>query len=86
MSQNYSRIFGVKLVFSTDLQNKETYNNLINDGFTWIKQKHNTHFDRIVRFPTVGRWLLLSRTADVGYVSITSSEGRHLINKLCYTF
>jgi hypothetical protein len=84
MSSEYSRIFGVKLVFSTELKNKETYDKLVEDGFLWIKQKHNSHFDRIVRFPIIGRWLLLSRGYDSGAVYINSREGQKLIHKLCY--
>lgn len=84
MSLDYGRIFGVKVMLSTDLQNKEIYNALVADGFMWIKQKHNEHFHKIVRNPTIGRWVELSRSRQPYSVEITSSKGKILINKLCY--
>jgi hypothetical protein len=84
MSLDYTRMFGMKLVLSTELQNREVYNSLIADGFTWIRQKHNTHFDRIMRYPTVGKWLEVSRNWQLQAVPITSSKGQKLIYKLCY--
>jgi hypothetical protein len=84
MSFDYGRMFGTKVISSSELQNKETYDKLVADGFVWIKQKHNLHFDKIVRFPTVGRWLEISRNWQAFAVPITSSKGQMLINKLCY--
>jgi hypothetical protein len=84
MSLEYGRIFGMKVIFSSELQNKEVYDKLVGDGFIWIKQKYNLHFDRIVRNPTVGCWLEISRLPQLRSVEITSSKGRKLINKLCY--
>ena len=84
MSFDYGHMFGMKLVLSTDLQNREVYNSLIADGFTWIKQKHNAHFDRIMRYPTVGKWLEVSRNWQSQAVPITSPKGQKLIYKLCY--
>jgi hypothetical protein len=81
---DYSRIFGTKLFLSTDLQNRERLENLISDGYVWIRQKHIQHFHKIVRFPTVGRWVEVSRTGGGHYVMIDSPAGRKLINKLCY--
>jgi hypothetical protein len=84
MSLDYTRMFGVKVMLSTELQNKDVYNALLADGFMWIKQKHNLHFDRIVRNPTIGRWVEISRSPQLQSVEITSSKGKKLINKLCY--
>ena len=84
MSSNYMRMFGMKTMLSTDLQNKALYDALVADGFKWIKQKHNLHFDRIVRNPTIGRWVEISRSPQPLSVEITSSKGKKLINKLCY--
>ena len=84
MSLDYSRAFGVKTFLSTDLQNVETYNKLVSDGYVWIKQKHIFQFHRLVRFPTIGRWVEVSRTGAGHYVPIDSKAGKKLINKLCY--
>jgi hypothetical protein len=84
MSFDYGRIFGTKVMLSTDLQNKETYNKLVSDGYIWIKQKHVDQFHRLVRFPTVGRWIELSRTGAGHFVAIDSTKGKKLINNLCY--
>jgi hypothetical protein len=84
MSLDYGRMFGMKVIFSAELQNKDIYDKLIADGFLWIKQKHNLHFDRIVRFPTVGRRLEISRMPQIGSVPIQSLKGQKLINTLCY--
>ena len=84
MSLDYGRIFGMKVIFSTELQDKDVYNKLVADGFIWIKQKYNLHFDRIVRFPTVGRWLEISRMPELHSVPIQSLKGYKLINTLCY--
>lgn len=84
MSFDYGRIFGTKVMLSTDLQNKETYNKLVSDGYIWIKQKHIFQFHNLVRFPTVGRWVELSRTGSGHFVAIDSRAGKKLINKLCY--
>ena len=84
MSLDYGRLFGMKVILSTELQKKEVYDKLVADGFKWIKQKHNLHFHRIVRDPTIGRWLEISRSPQPLSVEITSSKGKKLINKLCY--
>jgi hypothetical protein len=84
MSLDYGHLFGMKLIFSVELQDKELYDKLVADGFVWIKQKHNSHFDRIVRFPTVGRWLEISRMPQIRSVPIQSLKGQKLINTLCY--
>ena len=84
MSSGYSSIFGVKTLLSTDLQNAATYNKLVADGYVWIKQKHIQHFHNLVRFPTVGRWVEVSRTGAGHYVEIDSNKGKKLINNLCY--
>jgi hypothetical protein len=81
---DYSRIFGTKLFLSTELQNREILENLISNGYVWIRQKHIYHFHKLVRFPTVGRWVEVSRSAAGHYVPINSPAGRKLINKLCY--
>jgi hypothetical protein len=84
MVEDYSRIFGVKTFLSTELQNKALYDKLVADGYVWIKQKHILHFHRVVRFPTVGRWVEVSRTGEGHYVAIDSTKGKKLINNLCY--
>jgi hypothetical protein len=84
MSLDYGRLFGVKVMLSTELQKRDVYSALIADGFMWIKQKHNVNFDKIVRNPTIGRWLEISRNWQSFAVPITSSKGQKLINKLCY--
>jgi hypothetical protein len=84
MSFDYGRIFGVKTMLSTELQNKVTYDKLVSDGYVWIKQKHIFQFHNLVRFPTVGRWVELSRTGVGHFVPIDSRAGKKLINKLCY--
>jgi hypothetical protein len=81
---DYSRIFGTKLFLSTELQNREILENLISNGYVWIRQKHIYHFQRLMRFPTVGRWVEVSRSGAGHYVPINSPAGRKLINKLCY--
>jgi hypothetical protein len=81
---DYSRVFGVKTLLSIDLQNKILYDNLVNDGFMWIRQRHTNLFHKIVRFPTIGRWVDISRTRFPYSVLIDSKEGKKLINKLCY--
>ena len=84
MSLDYGRMFGMKVIFSAELQNKEVYDQLVADGFMWIKQKHNSEFERIARFPTVGRWLEISRMPQIQSVPIQSLKGQKLINTLCY--
>jgi hypothetical protein len=84
MSFDYGRIFGTKVMLSTDLQNSVTYNKLVSDGYIWIKQKHIYQFHKLVRFPTIGRWVELSKTGEGHFVSIDSRAGKKLINKLCY--
>ena len=84
MTEVYSRLFGTKIFLSTELQNKVLYDKLVADEYVWIKHKHISQFDRLVRFPTVGRWVEVSRTGEGHYVEIDSVAGRKLINKLCY--
>jgi hypothetical protein len=83
MSLDYGRIFGMKVIFSADLQNKDVYDRLLDDGFVWVRQRH-LQFERLVRCPTVGRWLEISRMPQVESVSIESPKGQKLINRLCY--
>jgi hypothetical protein len=84
MSLDYGRMFGMKVIFSAELQDNDIYDKLVADGFIWIKQKYNSHFERILRFPTVGRWLEISRMPQVKSVPIQSLKGQKLINTLCY--
>ncbi len=83
MSLDYVRMFGMKVIFSGDLQNKEVYDYLVADGFTWVRQRHRP-FDKLVRFPTIGRWLEISRMPQQHSVPIESLKGQKLINRLCY--
>ncbi len=83
MSLDYGRMFGMRVIFSADLQNKEVYDQLLTDGFLWVRQKHRS-FERLVRCPTVGRWLEISRMPQQFSVPIGSLKGQKLINRLCY--
>jgi hypothetical protein len=84
MSSYYTRIFSIKTFLSTDLQDRDLYDNLIESGHIWIKRKHIPHFHNLVRDPTVGCWVEVSRLNSGHCVPITSVAGKKIINKICY--
>jgi hypothetical protein len=81
---NYLNIFCLKTLHSSELKNKQKYNYYKDEGFSWIKQKNYENFKNILRFPTVGCQVEISKLPAPGFVLISSKSGKRIINKLCY--
>ncbi len=81
---NYLHIFCVKTMYSSELKNKEKYKKYTDEGFCWIKQKHSEYFRNILRFPSIGCRVEISKSPAPGFVPICSKQGKKIINKLCY--
>ncbi len=81
---NYLQIFCVKTLYSSELRNKDKYNKYREQGFCWIKQKHYDNFKNILRFPTLGCRVEISKSPAPGFIPICSRKGKRIINKLCY--
>lgn len=84
MNSEYCRIFGSKIILSTELRKKEVYDKLVGQGYCWVRQRYQKHYIDILRFPTIGRWLEISKTYDLRCVPIDSYKGRKLINSYCF--
>jgi hypothetical protein len=81
---NYSDVFSRKRMLNTDLKNQSIYSKLIDQGYNYICRSNCFKFDQVLRFPTVGCYVELFKYPNPGTVLINSSQGKKLINKLCY--
>ena len=66
------------------LQDKIILDELLKEGYKFIKKYHYTHLHDIIRYPTVGCIVELYTVNHFGCVRIDSVEGQKLIGKLCY--
>jgi hypothetical protein len=79
---SYSQIFKMKRINSIDLRNdKDFLQELLDDGFVYIRRYEDRSFNQILRNPTLGCIVELSYYKSV---RINSVEGRKIINRLCY--
>jgi hypothetical protein len=80
----YSSLFKCKRICTYLLQDRAILDELVTEGYCWIKRVNHTHFHEITRNPTIGCTVELYTTNHVGCVPINSIKGKKLINKLCY--
>lgn len=81
---NYSDVFSKKQMLNIDLQNIDTYNKIYNDGYHYILRIHISKLSNILRFPSIGFYVELSKYPQPGTIKIDSRNGKKLIKKLCY--
>ena len=75
--------FSKRRYLSIELNDPIMISNLKNNGFCWIR-RHNKQLFSVLRFPTVGCILEVSKEWDIGYVPIDSPTGKKLIQRICY--
>lgn len=80
----YSSLFKCKRVHSVLLKDSSILNDLLNEGYLYMKKYNFVSFHEITRFPTVGCVVELYTIPRVGAFPINSDKGKKLINKLCY--
>jgi hypothetical protein len=80
----YSTIFNCKRIESIKLQNEDILNDMIENGYVWIKKLDHEDFNKIIRFPTLGCIVELYKMPRAYSYHIDSIKGKKLINKLCY--
>jgi hypothetical protein len=66
------------------LQDPQILNDLLIEGYQYIRKFNYIHLHEIVRYPTMGCIVELCTINRVGCVKIDSKEGQKLINKKCY--
>jgi hypothetical protein len=80
----YSSLFKCKRINTYLLQDSQILNDLIKEGYHYIRKFNYVQFHEIVRYPTMGCVVELCTINRVGCVRINSKEGQKLINKKCY--
>ncbi len=83
-AQNYSHLFQRRYMWSVELQRPSVYQDILEQGFLWIRQDHSRSFDYYTRRPTVGCRVELYKVYHPDCVPIQSPKGQRLIQKLCY--
>jgi hypothetical protein len=81
---NYSDVFSKKRMLNIDLQNKDTYNKIYNNGYHYISRFYFGKLFNVLRFPTIGFYVELFKYPQPGAIRIDSNDGKKLIKKLCY--
>jgi hypothetical protein len=81
---DYLEMFQKKYFWSIDLQKKETYDSLLEEGFKWIRRDDTRRFELITRRPTIGCYVEVFKVQHLGCVPIVSPQGQKLIRRLCY--
>lgn len=71
------------LVVSTDLRDTYVLQGYYDIGLTYIRQVHMP-YNKILRSPTIGKYVELSSFKDIGSVPLNSKKGMHLINSNLY--
>ncbi len=79
----YAQKFQIKRAYTHDLQNPETLEKLIKQGFAYVRKVH-FDYDTIIRQPTIGCIVDLSFEQHLDAIPIQSEKGRKLISKLSY--
>lgn len=71
------------LALTTDLQNDYVLNSYKDTGYTHIRQVYMP-YNKVLRFPSVGCIVELSREREVGSHLLDSPKGRKLIRRISY--
>lgn len=80
----YLQLFQRKCFWTIDLQNKETYRKVLEQGYKWIRRVDDRHFENITRRPTIGCYVEVFKVQHPNCVPISSPQGQKLIRRLCY--
>jgi hypothetical protein len=80
----YSSLFKCKRLSTYILQDQSILNDLLQEGYHYIRKFNFIQFHEITRYPTVGCVVELFTINRVGCVRIDSKEGKKLIAKKCY--
>jgi len=75
--------FSKRRLRSVQLQDPITLATLKHAGFGWIR-RYNPHLDFVLRDPTLGCIVEVTRAWDLGCVPIDSPAAKKLIRRLCY--
>ena len=78
-----SDFYSKRRLLSTDLQDPITLATLKNEGFGWIR-RYNLHLDYVLRRPSVGCIVEITKAWDLGCVPIDSPAAKKLIRRICY--
>lgn len=82
---SYSSMFRVKRVYTNDLRNnKEFLDNLIAQGFKYIRRHDERAFYQLLRDPILGCKVEVYQIPYHGTVPIDSPAGKKIINRICY--
>ena len=65
------------------LQNPNILQSYREDGYNYVRKYHKL-YDNILRAPTVGCYVMLSRTSYPTFFPIDSRDGKKLIKKISY--
>jgi hypothetical protein len=80
----YSSLFKCKRIHTYLLQDPTVVEELMNEGYRYIRKYHFSNFHEITRYPTIGCVVELYAVNVARSVRIDSKEGKKLINKKCY--
>ena len=75
--------YSKRRLHSITLQDPITLAELKNEGFVWIRRYHR-HLDFVLRDPTLGCVVEVTKAWDIGCVPIDSPAAKKLIRRICY--
>jgi hypothetical protein len=78
-----SDFYSKRRLLSIQLQDPITLAELKNVGFVWIR-RHHRHLDFVLRNPTLGCVVEVTKAWDIGCVPIDSPAAKKLIRRICY--
>jgi hypothetical protein len=81
---SYSSLFKCKRIHTYLLQDSHILEQLIREGYKYVRRYNYVQFHEITRYPTMGCIVEIFTIPHVGCVEIDSNVGRKLINRRCY--
>jgi hypothetical protein len=79
----YAKLFGMRRVYSVDLQDDLMRKAYYEAGFKWVRKYNGRSFEQTLRTPTLGCILEVVVYNDIGCVPLYSRQANKLIWKLC---
>ena len=80
----YAKMFGMRRVYSLDLQDDITRKAYYDSGYKWVRKYTGRSFEHTLRNPTVGTMLEVFVHNDYACVPLYSRAAKKLIWKICY--
>jgi hypothetical protein len=83
-TSGYAKMFGMRRVYSVDLQDDITRKAYYDAGFKWVRKYNGRSFEHTLRNPTVGSTLEVFVHNDYACAPLYSRAANKLIWKVCY--